>query len=664
MWQGAAVCGDFVLNCSSFCSRSRAPQKECMMAIPAPLTLVNLDAPGQSLTIVADSGMGACRPAGREKQMKYWLVLLLFVGWQSAESADDFYVETGLDRSLTCTQALSSKAPKATGEPELKVPKAMAPIRWPRDANGDPQFGGERQLYGYNPAFARNEEIFAADLEKKASSRVSFAFSGRPLIRDENLTLRVLLDDGRWQRIPLLAAAMTSLQRQGKTWSVVTPNPLFATGVAHESRVVFDDQCHAYTVVNAYRSSLRFAFLLHSFDGGHSWAAYPLPGWSGDGSVRMELPTSTRATLADPPVLILHQIDGGSEHKAVLLFPEKNRDGTLKRSADGFLQTVDVTVEGTMCCANHAGSESQVASRDGKVHFAYPVDYTAKHKLRNGTPEYIATFDRSTGKRIGNPSYLGLGLNGPAASPADVCKPGEPEQGCNQPNAHNQPALAIDASGYLHVVVAGHGADMWYLRSTHPNRSDSWLPAEPIGLMPDAKNYYADTYTYPSLIIDANNRPHVIARWSGEGGKYEFELVYISRDTNSRPWSVQKILLNPDRSYYTSWHHKFSIDHAGRLFVSYYYDPGNLFADEARRFANVWRFPQLCELDVTPAKCPGKIEENPPRRDFNRAEQNLEGARYGTYTGYMEVSPGLLVSFDNGATFQLATTREFFRRSR
>jgi hypothetical protein len=584
------------------------------------------------------------------------LAPLMLVG--AAHASPAYYVQAGLDNALTCTYAVKWDAPKASppSPPELSVASVQTPIVWPRAANSTALFQGERfGGSGYNPLFARNA-LVANPNTSKESGRISFAFNGRPLIRDEDLNLRVLLDDATWQSVLLKQAATTSLQLQGYSW-----NGQLETGVSHETRVVFDEQCHAYTVVNAFRSPLDFPFLLHSRDGGSSWAAYPLPGWAVDGQVRMEVPTSSRGRLAAPPVIVLHSLDGGPEHRAVLLFPEKNLDGTLKRSANGFLQVVDVnpatpqpdfvTVNDTVCCMSHAGHETQVVAFGDKVHFAYPGDtthaVTANGVTRYGTPQYVVTFLRSTGAQQGTRFHVGTGLSGPASAPADVCQiePPNPDP-CPQssrPNLHNQPALAVGTDGFLHVMIGGHAGEMWYRRSTSANSSASWSTAVSIGLPVSAQNPVADEYTYPSLVLDSQNRPHVLARWSGEGGLYEFNVVHVYRTSPNGPWSAQKILLKPDRNFYTNWYHKLAVDRLGRLFVSYWYYPANLFADEAQTFATQWGF----TLTQTDAAC----------LPMNRMQP---GAGYCEYTGYKEVSPGLLISTDSGATFRLATTTELF----
>jgi hypothetical protein len=542
----------------------------------------------------------------------FFLALVVAFHGTAAGALPAKYVETEIDNSQTCTYAVKWDAAKSPQRPELFGSSAQTPITWLN-------FLSERQLLGYDPLFRPGP--------------VSFAYNGRPLVRDRNLNLQILRDDGTWQTVALFAVAKESFARQGISWTTSSQwpgSPVFGSGPGQEERVVFDRDCHGYMVVNAYRSSLGFAFLLHSPDGGHSWAAYRLPGWSGDGGVRMELPSNPQHVLSRPPVIILHQHlpAPGSPNRAVLLFPEKRIDGTLD-IVNPSAPNTHVTVENTICCGDHSGNMTHVVSDGDWVHFAYPSSVPLLTNGRWGTSQHVVTFRRSTRAVESGPTYIGTGFNGPASADSGSS---------TEPNPHNQPALAIGSDGFLHVVIGGHGAEMKYRKSSAPHVTSSWGAAEEVGLAPDS-------YTYPALIIDRHNQPHVVSRWSDPG--YRFVLVHRMRSASTGAWSAQKVLLDPGRQYYGVWHHKVGIDPWNRMFVSYSYTTGNLWADEASDFASAWGF-TLTKLDPT---CP----------NYNVSQQNQPGARYCEYGGYTDVSPGVLVSIDSGASFRLGTTGEFFK---
>lgn len=519
-------------------------------------------------------------------------------------TAAPVYIPTTLSREETCTRAVQWDAPKVTLPPELSViPGSAAPIVWQN-------FESERQQFGYDPAFAPGP--------------VSIAPNGRPIIRDNNLKLWILNDNGTWKTVPLLSVAQQSLQQQGYTWTTSPDwpgSPLFGSSAEQDQRVVFDGHCNAYTVVNAIRSSLGFAFLLHSRDGGESWSAYPLPGWTGDGDIRMEAPSSPKHRLQRPPVVILHANadEHGTPRDTVLVLTKKLTNGNLD------LGTRKIITD-TVCCASHSGNDTQVISDGDLVHFGYPhapalVDTVTGRK---GTRQEIVTFRRSTGDLVSGPTVLGFGFDGPTGDAPNA-------------NAHSQPALALDSAGFLHVVISGHDSQMWYRKATTPHVSTGWGTPEYVSQGPHS-------YTYPSLLLDALDQPHVISR-SAEPG-YVFKLVHRMRNAVTTAWSTQKVLLDPGRSFKVEWYHKATIDPAGRLFVSYSYSPSELLAAEATQFTNVWGV-TLTKLNST---C---VIHNP-------ADPNATRCVYvGPDNNIPEVSPGVLVSWDNGTVFRLLTTPRF-----
>jgi hypothetical protein len=510
-------------------------------------------------------------------------------------NAAPVYIPTTLSREETCTRAVQWDAPKVTLDPELLViPGSAAPIVWQN-------FESERQQFGYNPAFSPQS--------------VSIAPNGRPIIRDKDLTLWILNDDGTWKTVPLLSVAQQSLQQQGYTWTTTPPYPLFASAPEQDRRVVFDQHCNAYMVVNAYNSSLGFAFLLHSRDGGESWSAYPLPYWTGVGDVRMEAPSSPKHRLQRPPVIILHaNPDGnGTARDTVLVLTKKLTNGNLDLGTRK-------TITDTVCCASHSGNDTQVISDGDLVHFGYPHAPALVDPVtgRKGTRQEIVTYRRSTGLQVSGPTVLGFGFDGPTGDAANA-------------NAHSQPALALDSAGFLHVVISGHDSQMWYRKATTPHVSTGWGT-------PEYVSQGAHYYTYPSLILDALDQPHVISR-SGESA-IVFKLVHRMRNAATAAWSTEKVLLDPGRTHKVEWYNKATIDPAGRLFVSYSYSPSLLLAAEATQFSSVWGV----TLTKVVSSCVG-----------NRC------VYVGPDNQIPAVSPGVLVSWDNGTVFRLLTTPRFLQ---
>jgi hypothetical protein len=558
------------------------------------------------------------------------LVAIIASGGCVAASANPF-VETELRSVDTCSGDFKSAAAAAVkarvqfGDSLAKA--APTPIVWS-------QFRGERELYGYAPSFSPN--------------RVSFATNGRPIVRDRHLNLQILMNDGRWLRISLQKVLSESLQQQGiisaaDSWRPkYEPDKLFDSGPHTEERVAFDDRCRAYTVVNANYSSLGRSFLLFSKDGGHSWAAIAIPQTNHPRyTVSLEAPVNGTALHSSPALLVAEKTDpvaaDGSypsdAHQAWLLFPVVSSTGAASLAGPFLIS------DRTICCGNHSGFEAQAVSYGDHIHIGFPGDRAAPDPLthRLGTPQYVVTFSRPLRRFINGPIFIGTGMLGPEHD--------APYPARDQPDSHSQTAMAIDRSGFIHVIIGGHGSRLLYRRSVRADDISDWSEPEVFSLRPkpEDKRDFVDEYTYPSLILDQEGQPNVLARWSGQG--YTFRLIYTYRSNRTRTWTPQQVLLDPGRAYYGVWYQKMSSDPWGRLFISYSYYPDNLFSDEAALLSSQYGF----ALRIQPS-----AQACVPTRS------NDPNANYCHYLGYEDIGGAILMRRSGDVRFQLATTREFF----
>jgi hypothetical protein len=414
---------------------------------------------------------------------------------------------------------------------------------------------------------------------------------------------------------------------------------LFDSGPSTEERVVFDTACNAYAVVNANYSSLGQSFLMYSHDGGHSWAAFSIPGTNDPlYTVSLEAPVNGLIPRSPPALILAEKYDpatNGSHpddaHRAWLIIPVASASGALTFRGPFLIS------DHTLCCGGHSGFEAQAVSYRDHVYVAYPGDRAVRDPItnRSGTPQYIQTFSRTSGSFLGDPEFVGVGLVGPKNQPET------PASGLA--DSHNQTALAIDRSGYIHIVIGGHGSRMTYRRSMRPDDARHWTAPEVFSLRPRDKNDFVDEYTYPSLVLDSVGQPQVLARWSGD--HYTFRLIYTYRSTKTGTWSPQQVLLDPGRAYYGVWYHKLTVDPWDRLFIDYSYYPDNLFSDEAAQFAKQYGF-QLRVQPSTPACIPTKLSAAKPN--------------YCHFLGYEDVGGAILARRTQEAAFELATTTSFF----
>jgi hypothetical protein len=160
------------------------------------------------------------RSLSRISMKRRWFALVWIAGVgecdHAAAAPAASFMETDLPRDATCAGEFKAAAvANAPGKfPDSLAQPVRTPIVWNR-------FRGERELFGYSPAFVPN--------------RVSFATNGRPIIRDRDMNLQVLIDDGRWMRISLKTVLSESLKQQGalaaaNAWAQLSTSRCFPAG--------------------------------------------------------------------------------------------------------------------------------------------------------------------------------------------------------------------------------------------------------------------------------------------------------------------------------------------------------------------------------------------------------------------------------------------------
>jgi len=567
-----------------------------------------------------------------------------------------YYVDTGptIDVGKTCNQDYLQRFTGAGLLSEVSY-RSPGPIQYQWNF-GMNRLLSEKDLFGYQPQYSPD--------------RVSFATNGRPLIRaqDAGLTLQVLGDDGSWSGVSLLQAAQTSLSRQGYTWAL-GPSDIVADYGA-ESRIVYDRNCNAYALIDAARSTMshlngpseHHSILMHSMDGGRSWAAYviPLPDpalpnpdfpedthRNTDYAVNMEVPTAGHV-LDGPPALLMHprwyaDIQHNrlpatqkerDEHVLELVAPTRIWDGTLSLGVPQRVSPHASTGAGI------AGSENYAVTLGDHIYVVYPGDAVDTDPVsgRIGTPAYVTIFTRSNASFTAPvPIGVGVSLTSPIPS-QDACT----EQKPCVVDDHDQPVVARDSQGYLHVMIGGHNGPMYYRKSLYADSASWWSAPEVVG---DA--WQIATYTYPSLIIDRSNRPIVAARTSNNS-EYAFKAVVMRRETT---WGDAITLLDPGKGDYGNWYHKLSLDPWGHVFVSYGYYSDVLYTDEKAILENTYQG-WILSLLLPLTECA------PTAHDAPVAQRNR-----CTYRGVSIVSPGVLAADINQSwsdvKFELATSGSF-----
>jgi len=308
------------------------------------------------------------------------------------------------------------------------------------------------------------------------------------------------------------------------------------------TKVAFDSAGGVYLLAMAGRQ----ASLLHSSDGGKTFAAYLIPGQE-NRSRSFDFEQFTGNNVPDgPPPIVCYTRTGEDPrlrwrkmNDLELLLPKKTDEG--------------ITVEGPILISKrciglstHSGIPATVVSRESKVHVAWAEATDPEVKVP-GVPTYVVTYDRKSCK-LGEPVLVGYG-----APPNDI---------------HNSPSITMDSQGYLHVLAGTHGQPFQYARSLEPNDAHSgWTEAVPVG--------EGLRQTYIGFVCGPDDTLHLAFRlwWYGtepHPASHHATLAY-QRKRPGKPWEEPKVLIVPPFSEYSIFYHRLTIDRAGRLFLSYDY---------------------------------------------------------------------------------------------
>ncbi|MGC9316525.1 MAG: BNR-4 repeat-containing protein [Armatimonadota bacterium] len=282
--------------------------------------------------------------------------------------------------------------------------------------------------------------------------------------------------------------------------------------------------------------------LLHSSDGGRTFAAYDLPGPRG--TMDIEQFSGHNVPEAPPPLVRFRRTARDPNLRWRSL---NDLELFVPRKVDGRIEIGEPILITRQCIglSAHSGIPSSVVSRGSKVHVAWG-EATDPDSDVPGVPTFVVTYDRETGE-LGQPALLGYG-----PPPNDV---------------HNSPSITMDSEGYLHVLIGTHGRPFQHCRSRAPNDAGAgWTEPVTAG---EGLNQ-----TYIGLVCGEDDTLHVVFRlWrSGEPfpNSTHATLAY-QRKRPGQPWEEPRILVRAAFSEYSIFYHRLTIDRTGRLFISYDY---------------------------------------------------------------------------------------------
>ena len=250
---------------------------------------------------------------------------------------------------------ISGAVLNAAPSPELKT-VVKAPIVHKK------YFQGERERFGYNPAFVPNVVTFGPDNE--------------PYIRTvgDKPVIQTLDKNGNWINLDFTGA----IKEQFPKWNGVMRNGDFT-----DERIIFDDSGNAYMIVETGRSNLRRALLMFSKDRCRSWKIFRLPGTQ---YYRLE-GRRGHNRLSHPPVIV-HGYS--KKHILDIIVPKLSPQGNL------YLPAPVMVSDNSIFTAIHSGGEC-VESVGDKVYIVW-AQVEKKTGIDGSTPQYIAVYDRKTAK--------------------------------------------------------------------------------------------------------------------------------------------------------------------------------------------------------------------------------------------------------------------------
>ena len=415
------------------------------------------------------------------------------------------------------TTGLRAELPTELAKPD----KANAPIVHEKF------YRGERELFGYAPAFEPNP--------------VGFDLNNRPYIRNE-MAVQTPNDDGVWTKRSVRLAVTQHLQIKG-----IEPTFDIVGGQFVDQRVVFDEQGDAYTIVKAKHGSRIWLLLLHSRDRCASWDVYTLPPLE---HARLEM-RDGHNTLTHPPAVLVFK-----GHELNLVLPRRTQDGSL------IIDRAVTVANDSLLVPNHSGGGNSVVTVGDRVTVVYPSAIPPRYG--EGTSQFAVALSRTTGRVVTRKTLLGT-------------------VGVGKPDPHYLPAITADSLGTLHVVLGSHHDSLYYLHSTKPHDASRWTPPKTIGKQRIPTD---GGHTYPALLCDSKDQLHLVTRWAGDG--YYFRLVYLRGDADTGLWENQKVLVQPFRNMYSNWYHHLSMDRDDRLFLNYRYYGNQLGLDQQAAYRSKW----------------------------------------------------------------------------
>jgi hypothetical protein len=366
----------------------------------------------------------------------------------------------------------------------------------------------ENEQFAYTPDYPNNNQIY-------------FSPSNQPFIRRDDGAYR--LDTGTWQMVNTV---------DGERYRAIT------------SKVAFADD-GAVCLIG--RSADGIAYL-YSQDNGNTFSATPVPAREGKRQ-QWDIEQFAGHNIPQGPAPFLRATETGEYDPSNFWRHINDLEMFLPEIVDGNIVIGDPILLSTEAIgiSSHSGIPSAIMSRDDRVHIVWG-EATDPDGDEPGVPAYVATYDRTEGRLLGEKAFVGFG------PPAN--------------DVHNTPSIVIDSKGYLHTLTGTHGQPFAHAKSLEPNTAHSGF-TEPELVEEELRS------TYIGFVCDPDDTLHLVFRTWETDGEYHPTSHYANlaykRKTPTGSWEPMKRLAVAPFTEYSIWYHRLTIDRNGRLFVSFDY---------------------------------------------------------------------------------------------
>ncbi|NUQ62802.1 MAG: BNR-4 repeat-containing protein [Pirellulales bacterium] len=408
------------------------------------------------------------------------------------------------DPDFSTYSTLTVSAGTAPASRSFEIPLVLKP------------YAHENELFGYLPDYPVENQMY-------------FDPENRPCVKMPGGI--AMLRDRAWSTVDLTAAVTSRVPAfEGSSFG------------APSAKIAFDRDGDMYTLASAGRKIA----LLHSRDGGKTFAACLIPGREGEPR-SFDIEQFSGQNLLDGPPPVLRYTQTAKDPDLIWrslqdleLFCPTKVDGQVVMSEPVLLTKKCIGL------AAHSGIPSCVVSRGSKVNVVWG-EATDPNEKPAGVPTYVATYDR-TAHKAGQPALVAYG------PPAN--------------DVHNTPSITMDRHGFLHVLAGTHGRPFPYVQSLEPNNAHAgWT--DPVTLGEGANQ------TYIGLVCGPDDTLYAAFRLWKQGeppfpASHHATLAFQRKPAN-KPWEEPRVLMVPPFSEYSVFYHRLTLDRRGRLFLSYDY---------------------------------------------------------------------------------------------